>query len=240
VRRTICLGWAIALCACQRARDEEKTVELPLPKVTVHVIDPGAEPRAPLRYHSVYKPVVLKATYRVTTEKGLANTITRSLEASREQGADGVFHEHEQELDGNGATIDAWFDAREIHPRPTVERGTKVHAEGGSPELQEIFPEEPVGVGARWHEDIAIGASTASVDVELVSRDGDRARERITYHSDGKSPTQGWPMHHDGTVILELDLGGVDPSVHMEETYVIDKSSGKVGKGSMTMDIVKQ
>jgi hypothetical protein len=240
VKRTVIALCVVGVCACEHAKHDQ-TVELSLPKVTVHVIDPGAEPRAPLRYHgNGYQGVVYKATYSVRTEKGAENTITRSVESTREVGADGVYHEHQRELDGDHDTIDSWFDAREIHPRPSVESGPKVNADSADPALQEIFPDEPVGVGATWHEDITIGANRASVDVELVARDGDHARERITYHSETRSATRAWPMHHDGTATLELDLGGVDPSVHVEETYVIDKSNGKVGKGDMTMDLVKQ
>ena len=226
----------LALCACRHG-DDEKTFELPLPKVTVHVIDPGAEPRAPLRLHGSGHPaVVYKSTAQVTTEKGFTNTITRSIESTRERDADGVYHEHLRDLD-RGGTIDSWFDAREVYTRATVKTGTVAWKDVT---LLEVFPDEDLGVGARWHEDIAIGKASASADVELLAKDGDRVRERITYHGDDTTPKNGWAAHHDGTATLELDLGGIDPSMHMEETYVMDKSNGKVAKGSMILDIVKQ
>jgi hypothetical protein len=232
---------ALALCACERAKHDQ-TVELPMTNVTVHVIDAGLEPRAPLRYTGKgHGPIQFALTTRVTHDRGGSSPSKTTLfESTLELGSDGLFHEHQRGLDDKGTISDAWFDTRAVHVRRTLVRGPDVSDRVGSAERHIVFPDEPVGVGARWHEDITYGTSTATDDVELLARDGDHVREKITYHAESRSPKHDWPMHRDGTVIEDFELDGSDASMHQVDTYVMDNSDDEGTKGTATIDLVKR
>jgi hypothetical protein len=246
----VALALAIALGACERAGSGEKTVELPVAKVTVHMIDPGAEPRALIRMHA--KPGA-KATFVATVSGEFdqprrapmpSQTFTYETEIVDVSG-DGVMHMRQRVVAGSiakaiGRVYESWIDARSARVRPTLATlGADDAIPDGNeePELALISPDEAVGVGARWHEDATIGKQVASVDVELLSRDGDRLRERLTFHVDGE--IRGSPARRDGTVIEELALTDPDGSMHRNETFTIDFPQGGA-HGTRTADIVEK
>lgn len=179
---------AAALGACERAGSGQKTVELPLPKVTVTLIDAGAEPRAPIRIHRTEG----EHTRSVATRTG-------SLEAPRFHTLpastfvsdlvildvhDGVIHSHQRIVSSgdsalDGVTFDNWRDFRGAHVRPTivtVPDGKALPPGGFDPRADTVAPDEPVGEHARWHEDIELPSKSASFDCTLEKRDGDRIR----------------------------------------------------------------
>ncbi len=248
MKRAVLTCCVLALCACEREKHDQ-TVERPLPKVTVHVIDAGAEPRQSLR---MTLKVGARATFdaKVTGEfetprRGPMPTVSVSYVGEVvDVSSDGIIHARQRVIDAStasyvGRTFDTWYDARGVRsrmlaglpPDSTTDRDTP------EPELELIFPEEAVGVGARWHEDIVLGDSTASDDVELLSRDGDRVRERITFHTD--MPILKSPGHRDGTMIEEFSLTDPDGSFHRNETFSIDFPQGRA-TGSRTTDVVKR
>ena len=95
----------IALAACEKASDGHKTVDVPAPKVTVTLLDAGAEPRAPLRSH--YKPgatAVFERAVDQTDHHGARAAhdptgYTRMETHVVEVGDDGHFHQHSRTLE---------------------------------------------------------------------------------------------------------------------------------------------
>jgi hypothetical protein len=159
---------------------------------------------------------------------------------------DGGTHTRQRMLDGDprtqairGRVADIWRDARGVYVRPTLlTLGPKDPGDttsGAQPELATVAPEEPVGVGGRWHEDITQGDDTASIEVELLARDGDHVRQRVTFHSTGVM--WGFPATRDGTMMEEFDLSGAEGSLHGDIAFVVQARQGTVN-ATGTLDVV--
>ncbi|HTJ42684.1 MAG TPA: hypothetical protein VL463_11350 [Kofleriaceae bacterium] len=99
-----------------------------------------------------------------------------------------------------------------------------------------VTPDEPVGNGARWHEDVVYGKKTASIDVELIEREGTRVREHLRYHVD--TAMKGDPATRDGTAVLDCDYTEPDVALHENEALVIDHPNRRV-EATMVSDTVK-
>lgn len=239
---------AIALLACERAHDDARTVERPIPKISLRMIDRGAEPRALLRGHPRSGAHArYKLTYELDTQSPPKTVRSwATFDGTVELEGD-VIHTRERVLDADGAgrkavgrVQDAWRDARGAYVRApliTMKPGDSIADDAIQPELATIAPDEAVGVGGRWHEDIVVGDHTASCEVELVSRDGDHARQRVTYHVTG--PQWGYPATRDGTAMEELDLGGVEQSLHATDTIEVKLPDRALpGRATLVTDIV--
>jgi hypothetical protein len=244
----IALALALALCSCERDKHDQ-TIEMAVPKVTVKVVDPGAEPRLALRLAP--KPGA-RATFDAkvsgeleTPRRGPMQTASFAYESEVVDVSGGVVHIRQRVTEASvasqvGRTFETWTDARGAHVRPTlagVPPDSTAEGDAPEPEISLVFPEEAVGVGARWHDDVVMGDATASCDVELLSRDGDRVRERIVFHS--VMPVLKSPAHRDGTMIEEFSLSDPDGSMHRNETFSIDFPQGRA-TGTRTSDIVRR
>ena len=241
------LAIVLALSACEREKHDQ-TIEVPAPKVTVKLIDPGAEPRMALRMAA---KAGARAVFdaKVTGEfdqprRGPMPTVSFAFESEVVDVTDGIMHVRQRVIDASapsyvGRTFDTWFDARGVRTRALegMPPGSTNERDAPEPDLALVSPEEAVGVGAKWHEDIVMGDATASVDVELLSRDGDRVRERIAFHAD--MPILKSPAHRDGTTIEEFSLDDPDGSVHRNETFSIEFPQGRA-HGTRTTDVVKR
>lgn len=249
--RVLWIGIVVAATSCERAHPDADPMQLPMPKVTVKLLDPGREPRVPLRIDA---PAGAKATFRLTSQTELpGRTITTTETYDTEVMAIGHGEIHTRQTVRNvtivpapksldpgamiGTTLDTWHDARGAHLRRSVMRTrlSDYDPQDTRIELLAIAPEEMVGVGARWHEDIQYGAATASVDGELLSRDGDRHSWRITYRSERHRAK--WPATIEGSAIVEVVAGQVDGSVHGSNTVILHGPHGDL-RGSETFDVV--
>jgi len=236
---------AVALFACERAHDDTTTVERPTPKVVVRMIDRGVEPRARLighprsGAHGRYE-----IAYELSTPSPPSSTKTVRQKATYEGTVDvdgDVIHTRERVLDADGPgrkaigrVMDSWRDPRGVYVRAsliTMREGDSIDGDSIQPELATISPDEPVGVGGRWHEDVVVGDHSASCDIELLARDGDHIRQRVTYRALG--PIWGRPATRDGVAMEEMDLGGVEMSLHATDT--IDVAAGRV---TLVTDVV--
>lgn len=249
------LGLVVA-GGCERASHEPDPVTLPVPDVKVILVDAGAMPRAALRFHPrAGETVISRYTRRTDIDRGSRHDVrvlTEKYDVVAVEVRPGSIHTRGMVGDAAiepplrtfdageliGTVQERWYDPRGVHLRPTLIRNDRRDPATfvSRPELLGVLPEQAVGVGARWHEDIAYGASSASVDIQLVERDGDRVRERLDYKAEHHSARE-W-VTVSGTTTLDLDLGSVDATYHGENALVLHHPRGDEN-GTETIDVVR-
>jgi hypothetical protein len=228
----------VGALGCERASDGWKKVELPVPVIHVELLDPGGEPREAIRFDPTIAAGT-KWTYRrvwtIASEHRPKRTITETYDFDLISTDHGEMHTlgtlravafepAPKDHDPNkhlGDTIESWRDARGALVRPSVvhTRDPDLDVSYVRPELLVIAPQEPVGVGARWHEVIDQGGARASVDVELAERDADHIRERLTYRTERTISKR--PATADGTALIDTSLHALEGSVSGSSTVVI-------------------
>jgi hypothetical protein len=264
VRGLLVLGIAFAaLSACEKAGDSRKTIEQPPPKVTVTLVDAGAEPRAPLRYH--YKPDSAATFERTGTETDQRGDRTAHHQTdymiveARIAGvdADGRFHEHARIVDaghrphpGDQPLSDAeraWSTVRETEVDTSQDaRGRSISqtlllAPGTDPaqlahvalEHTMVLPDEPVGVGARWHFELDTRLDYASVDATLIGAHGDQLDVHVTYDAFHRIPGQS--LAAKGSADWHVDLAGPHTTMHARSHVVPDPAGD--GSAEMIVDV---
>jgi hypothetical protein len=232
------LAAVVCLLGCERASDATDPVKLPLPVVQVDLVDSGIEPREPIRLESEVaagSKWTSRHVWTIAGEHRPTRTITETYDVEMISQDGGEAHTratlrnvtvdpapttYDPKLHV-GDTIDSWRDRRGVHTRPSLMRthDKEFEPNPSRPELLVIAPEESVGVGARWHEVIDQGGARANVNVELLARDTDKIRERLTFH------TERWikklPASVDGTATLETALHGIHGSASGSSTVVV-------------------
>lgn len=230
MRTAAVVGLLVVAASCERARDREDPIEpvqLAPPKITVKVLDAGREPRVPIRM----KPrpsarVSFLFTSRIAYDQGESYVATQIYENEILDEADGQFHWRQTiravtiapapAIDPDsmiGDTIEGWHDTRGVAIRPMLLRSraaATVDSRGSYPEQLFVWPQEALGVGARWHEDIEVAGTVASLDLEMLANDGHRIRFGISHRHEAREPRTVVV----GTGILELSVDGLDGAFH--------------------------
>jgi hypothetical protein len=227
--------WAVLLLvSCERAHEEPDVKPMPAPHVTIRMIDAGREPRVALRAHP--QPGMSMTYYfrRTLEMKGLSKRVVELIYNARVVDVDrNQFHTRmtmlsslstpasKTDFDHSvlGTTSDVWRDTRGIYTRDLLMRTRYEGKSAHRPEMQLAFPEEPVGPGAKWHEEVDFDGAHASVDVELESDDGDHVRERLVYLSSDSG--QKLPTALNGTATLDLSRKSLDGRAHIENTMTL-------------------
>lgn len=233
------------LAGCERA-NEPVGVELPMPKITVKLLDAGSEPRAELRGHphagAKQTFVFTRSVDMRVGNRDSRQDVMMTYDIELVGVEDGAIHARQtlRALTVNppletgdpsamiGATLDTWRDARGAHVRPSLRREPHANATPSTPypELLAIAPEEPVGVGARWHEEIEYGPSHASVDVELLARVGDHVRERLTYR--GERTMKDVSATYTGMMTGDFRLDELDGTAEGSNSLVFHRDGHEV------------
>jgi hypothetical protein len=220
VRRLIVLG--IAFAACEKAGDGRKTIEVKLPKLTVTLVDAGAEPRAPLRFHfkagsvTTFEETSDGTTHhrdsRVTHEGPVHERVEVRVVAVE---PDGHFQQHSR------AAHDVEQDTR-VDARGRVESSVTTYPSGNdhpppSPFYEHgiVFPEEAVGPGAHWRFVAEADHERATVDATLVSVQHSEIEVRTTFV--GVHPKSQVVIDLIGTTDLHIDLAGGSTTLHTQE-----------------------
>ena len=253
VRLLLAIAVLLGLAACERANREPDPVELPMPKVTVTLVDPGSEPRTPLQIHA---KAGARATIRYTRVTDFELGSRRYVQHLTEVYADEIVEVAPDEIHSRmttlavsvdpaprgrdmseaiGAIEDHWRNARGLHLRPTLLRSRRQAPFSLRPEAMVPSPEQPVGVGARWHVEIEEGGSRASVDVVLLARDGDRFRERRDYQAEHRSAEE-W-VSVAGTTLLDASVSSMEVEMRGTNSLVLHRESGDV-HGTETIESV--
>jgi hypothetical protein len=242
----------LVLASCERTKAPDG-VQLPLPKVTVKLVDPGAEPRVELRSHPhegakqtflLTRTVIVQVGDR-EVKQTMAMTYDVELIAVEHDEIHSRMTIRSMSVDPAsktfdpsvqiGSTEDSWRDARGVQVRPSLLRTREDPKSMSSrPEMLAIAPQEAVGVGAHWHEDIENGAAHASVDAELLSNDGHKVRERLTYSSD--RGVQGVGSTYTGTTTIEFALEELDGSGDGSNSFTF-RRDGRDFAGTETLSI---
>jgi hypothetical protein len=188
---------ALAVVACERAEPstpERKRVKIDAPEVTVALDDPGVEPRHRVRWQ--VRPTVATYDSRTTMrydQMPASTVITKEQRSIVEVHEDGVFREAGMMVDITsdppiqdplferyrllrGATFSGWVDTRGV-PLGDIsatidERVLPPDYDTDTSTSMLVFPEEAVGVGARWRIDVRNRQGQARITAELAAADG--------------------------------------------------------------------
>jgi hypothetical protein len=227
VRRLAVLG--VALAACEKAGDGRKTLEIAPPKLTITLVDAGAAPRAPLRLH-------FKAGATKTYERTIDQTVHRGSRVDHEAPhrmrleervvtvePDGHFQQHSRFRD---VELETRHDARGRLESMTQKAppGSEPPSSGYAYEYTIVFPDEPVGPGARWRFVAETTADHASVDVSMISVQDDEVELRASYVATHKRAREQ-EIDSVGTADWHLDLAGPQSTMHAQERVTLAADS---------------
>ncbi len=254
---------ACVAAGCERAPRDTKTIELATPEVVVTMLDLGRAPRAPLVSRPAAGTerrwdVTESIDYTLAGSAVSGSTVRHTL-AMRivDVADDGAIHgratvtaasidphpgappiQREDAASYIGRRIDQWRDPRGRVVRPTqMTLKTDATYDDASRDLETltIAPEPPIGDGARWHERVTVGDRSADIDLELVSRDGDRVRSHATFHT--TQVIHGLTASEDGEATADEDLATLDVALHKTVTITIPTPRGDL-VGHETIDYV--
>jgi hypothetical protein len=135
-----------------------------------------------------------------------------------------------------GAEVDARLDAlgHPIAITTTFAPSVEPPAWNVAYEHVMIFPDEPVGPGARWHVIAETDEERASVDATLVSVAGDELELRTTYVATHHAP--GTTLEAIGTAVWHVDLAGWHTTMHAQD-HVGREDPPPVTRRERTIDI---
>jgi hypothetical protein len=233
------LSIVVLIGGCERAQDESAATEIPAPKVMIEMRDPGVEPRVALRAH-LHAGASQTYVWQRRTKVGQRERVLDLVYNVRVIAAeDDQFHLRDTMLAATstppsktdydvaiiGTSVDAWRDARGLYLRPSLRRSRFEGSTVSRPELAGAFPEQPVGPGAKWHENIEYDGARASVDVELLSVDHGHVRERLVYIS-ARTTTTGRSVTLSGTASLEFAPDGLSGTAHIVNVELVHGQSG--------------
>jgi hypothetical protein len=266
----ISLGAAAALVAgCEKAGGgATETFEVPAPKVEVTLLDPGAAPRAPLRYRWPVGAAARLEHSLAATDFGGGKRNPRDgtridlelrvverddvgrmhwqarfvdVQMTAPTGASSPIDGTRRLLRGKGMVLDAWMDGTGAATSPTRITAAKDAADedpGPEPESWVVLPREPVGVGARWRNEVRTPRVIAMIDYTLIARHGDQVEVREAGDGQYWFPKTRIAAHVTSHGDWHLDLGALQRTLHLESRVAQSVGGKPTGHRELRVDIV--
>jgi len=269
-RRVVPIALTAAALASPACGKRTATFEVSAPEIGIHVLDAGAAPRAAIRYRWRAGMVVSEETTIEDTDtaKGVPRPgEVRDLEIRAVAvDADGTLHKRSRYLadrevvapgarplpreaaarrDKTGASFDDWIDARgrSTAPERVVARTGTSRLLFGVNDTDAVFPEDPIGVGARWEEDSSQmdpgGARhDTTVTFTLVALDGDHADVR--FDASRRTTYRSWEIEEIGHGDLQVDLTAPITTEHSEWHSTARNGGDFLDQDTRRIDVVRR